>query len=316
MPFLLNTYYLYMLNSHNDYYMQFENIRILAKKEELKVINGILTKFEKIIPYLKYASKNVGELSDRSVVSIRIDVENYQKLVEIFVMNGIKVLAIDDKTKQLIDSIKSKLREGIVSEELEKDVRRTNVNPIKDDELDILAKDGNYEEIKRLSKDIINFSENFVKKIGDLLELAINNAIDKAINEVEKDTSKINSSLEKLLKISSDLSLRTFNKVELSCKAGEAAIEICQYHLDFFKKLIDIGNKNGLPNGINLKAVVKFAELVMDDQDFFAEDISYAIKNLNLKWLALIWEVGEKLLSSEEKQKYSEFIKFVESNKA
>lgn len=290
--------------------MQFENIRILAKKEELKLIKDIITKFEKIMPHLKFASKHIGELSDRIVVSIKIDVANYEKIVEILIMNGIKVLAGDDKTKNLIDKIKNKLKDVIEEEDYELE-NKAALTPISDDELTKLAKEGKYEEIRRLSKNIINFSENFIKTISDLLELAIKNAIEIEVNNVKKDKNNIEESLARLIKIASDLSIRTFNKNDLSIYAGFEAIKICEDNYKYFSYLIDIANKNNLPVIVNIQAVLKFVEMINNDFEFFKEEIEYAKKNLNIRWLDNIYEIVEATLSKDQILAYSNFLKYL-----
>lgn len=295
--------------------MVYESIRILAKKDEMKVIQGIFSKFESILPNMKVASKNVGEFSDRIVVSIKIDSANYEKLVEIFVLNGLKVVAPDDKTKILIDNIKKRLREGFVLDDYEDDKIKANVNPISDEQLEKLANDGDYEEIKRISKDIINFSENFVKKVGDLLEAAVHNAIEKAIVQASRGKESANHSIDSLLKISSDLSLRSFNKNDLRVIAGNHAIEIALQNVETINRLVEIANKNTIPNNINISAAVKFAEVVLVDEDFFADDIAYAIKHLNTKWLLIAYDVANKFVDSADKILFYKLIEYINQKK-
>jgi len=290
-------------------------IRLLAKQEEIKIIKSVFRKFEEHMPTMKVASKKIGKLSDRAVVSIKIDSDNYPKLVEVFLINGLKVLAIDDESKQLIDSIKHKLQEDLIDKEAEKskeDVRLASL-PISEERLNEFAQSGDYEAIKNVSKDIINFSENFVGKISELLSKAVSNAIDNEVMKAIEGKEEAKQSIQNLLKIASDQTLRSFHKKDLRIRAGQSAIEICLHNIGFMKFLIDISNRNNIPNEINVIAVIKFAEVVLEDVDFFDEEIEYVRKNLNIKWLEIAYDVAVNSISFSEKAIYKKLINFVKN---
>lgn len=290
-------------------------VRILAKKDEIKIIKSIFQKFESHMPTMKVASKKIGEFSDRAVVSIKINQENHAKLIEVFLMNGLKVLAIDDENKKLIDSIKRKLLEGLIDKEAEKskeDIRLANL-PISEGQLNQFAESGDYESIKRVSKDIINFSENFVGKISELLSVAVANAIDNEVMNALEGKAAARRSIKNLLKISSDLTLRSFHKKDLRLRAGQSAVEICIHNLGFLNDLVDIANQNNIPNEINIMAAIKYAEVVLEDIEFFDKELEYAFRNLNIKWLEIAYDVAEKNLSAKDKMKYKQIIHFIKT---
>ena len=296
--------------------MKQQIIRLLARKEEIKTIKGIFKKFESHMPTMKIASKKIGEFSDRAVVSIKINESNHTKLVEIFLMNGLKVLAIDDYNKKLIDSIKEKLQEDLIDKEAEKtreDIKLTQL-PISEDKLNEFAELGDYESIKKVSKDIINFSENFVGKISNLLTTAVSNAIDNEVMAALEGKEQTLQSINNLLLIASDQTLRSFHKKDLRLRAGQSAIELCFQHISLLTELIKIANINKIPNEISILAAVKFAEVVLEDVEFFEKELEFAIKKLNTKWLEIAYDVAENTLPAENKKCYKALIKYLSEN--
>lgn len=293
--------------------MEKQIIRLLAKKEEIKLIKNIFRSFEAHIPTMKVASKKIGELSDRAVVSIKINPENHAKLTEIFLINGLKVLAIDDYNKKLIDSIKQKLQEDLIDKEAEKSKENVRLMalPISEDRLNKFADSGDYEAIKNVSKDIINFSENFVGKVSELLSRAAANAIDKEVMDALEGKEAAKKSIENLLIIAADQTLRSFHKRELLVRAGKSAIEICQHNIGFMKYLVDIANRKNIPNEINVLAAIRFAEVVLEDLEFFEKEVKYVYKNLNIKWLQIAYDVAFETLSFREKTVYKKLLNFI-----
>ncbi|MFA8342523.1 MAG: hypothetical protein ACEPO8_06070 [Rhodothermaceae bacterium] len=290
-------------------------IRLLAKKDEIKIIKSIFRKFEVHMPTMKVASKKIGELSDRAVVSIKINPENQAKLIEVFLINGLKVLAVDDENKKLIDSIKRKLKEGLIDKEAEKSkesVRLASL-PISEERLNEFAESGDYEAIKDVSKDIINFSENFVGKISELLSRAVANAIDNEVMNALDGKEAARKSIQNLMNIASDQTLRSFHKRDLRVRAGESAIEICQHNIGCMHFLIDIANQKNIPNEINVISAIRFAEVVLEDVDFFEDEVEYVRKNLNAKWLEMAFDVAVKSLTFAEKTVYKKLLNFVKN---
>lgn len=295
--------------------MKQQTIRLLARKEEIKTIKEIFKKFESHMPTMKVASKKIGQFSDRAVVSIKINEENHAKLVEVFLINGLKVLATDDYNKQLIDSIKLKLQEGLVDKEAEKtkeDVKLSNL-PISEEKLNEFADAGDYESIKKVSKDIINFSENFVGQISALLSKAVANAIDNEVMNALDGKPESVRSIKNLLTIAADLTLRSFHKKDLRLRAGKSAIEICLHNIGFMHHLVDIANQNNIPNEINILAAVKFAEVILEDIEFFDKEVQYAFRHMNVKWLEIAYDVAEKSLTQSEQNTYKKLIQFMKT---
>ncbi len=299
--------------------MDYEVLRILAQKEDIRIIKNIFSNFEKLYPNMKTASKKIAQLSDRVVVTIKLEKSDYGKIAEAMILSGLKVVAVNDFTKSVIDSIKQKIQNNLKAEEEEAKLTKEDVNPqiapISDEQLDELARDGNYQEIKILSKDIINFSENFVKKVKDLLTIAVENAINDAILVSRKSDEIAIESVRKLLDIASDTTLRSFNMFEIRQKAGIEAIEICLRNYRILTLLIDIANKANIPCNVNIQAIVSLSEIVLEDKEFFEKELEFAINNLNVRFIEISYDVAMERLTSDQLNLFNKFIEYIKLKK-
>ena len=110
--------------------------------------------------------------------------------------------------------------------------------------------------------------------------------------------------------------MKAMQKMDIVKKAGLTAIDICAMYFDFVKELIAISNHNKLHNLVNVRSAVKFSELVFSDEEKYQDFLSLAIRNLNVNWLNIAFEVVENELSLPEKKSFHRITSFVKETRS
>jgi hypothetical protein len=278
--------------------MEFESVYTITELEKLGSLKELIytikeLKSEMIISSLRY--ENIG---DEIIVFFRIDRDSYTFMVEKLIFNNIRMLIVDQRNKDLMESIQNKIHLsnndfiGWGSSKSVTSARKTKT-------VEELVENGNYREIIRLSKNI-STSSTIVEKAKNNISNAVFVAIDTIYQDGLRSQIEIDNSVNRLLEIASDRNLRILNKLDEMKQAGYMAIELCAQNKDYYGDLIHIANLSALPNIINIKAAIRFTQLILSDPDTFKDEITTAIKKLNTRWLGIAMDTVRKDISEEE----------------
>jgi hypothetical protein len=289
--------------------MTFETINVLADSKDIKLLKDIVEKITEKLPSMPVPLFQYGKIGDSIVVSFKVEQRFHKLIVEKLIFNKLRVVTFDDKTKQYVDAAKyqSKMSSATASWSTSK------VKPAQDEKkktLDELIEEADYTEIIKISRDI-NIPKDEAEKARESIDNTILKAITIAYNEAQNKKFDINRNVEKLLKIASDNTLKTLQKMSYLKQAGLYAVEICSKNKDYVGDLINICNNNALHNLVNIKAAVKFGEVILDNKELYKKEILIAKRNLNTRWLLIAFSAVENELSSVERQTFNELIDFI-----
>ncbi|MGE5402845.1 MAG: hypothetical protein ACM3S2_20790 [Ignavibacteriales bacterium] len=295
--------------------MDFVTINALADKKQILVIKDIIDKLSERLPNLIVTSFKLGKIGENTMVSFKVEKSCYKILVEKLTFNNIRIVMPDENTKEVVDTAKNQAR----SIPLVMGKPRGGVNKSSQDEqkktLEEYIRDGDYREVIRISrtvteeKDIIEKAKN---SIADTISRAINNAYNEALTK--KYDIAVN--LEKLIKIAADSNIKMLQRMDLLKDAGLKAITICAGNKDYVGDLISLANNNALHNLVNIKAAVKFAEVVLPNKDIYRDDLNMAIKNMNTRWLSIISAGFTNELNAEEMKLFEKLIQYIQNHRA
>lgn len=295
--------------------MDFVTINALADKKQILVIKDIIDKLSERLPNLIVTSFKLGKIGENTMVSFKVEKSCYKILVEKLTFNNIRIVMPDENTKEVVDTAKNQAR----SIPLVMGKPRGGANKPSQDEqkktLEEYIRDGDYREVIRISrtvteeKDIIEKAKN---SIADTISRAINNAYNDALTK--KYDIAVN--LEKLIKIAADSNIKMLQRMDLLKDAGLKAITICAGNKDYVGDLISLANNNALHNLVNIKAAIKFAEVVLPNKDIYRNDLNMAIKNMNTRWLSIISAGFTNELNAEEMKLFEKLIQYIQNHRA
>lgn len=164
----------------------------------------------------------------------------------------------------------------------------------------------------RQSHDNIEKSRKIKELLPDVLEAAISSELEKDTNSLE--TAR--SSVERLLLIAENETLKRFHLHSIMRKAGEAVIQICGLHPDeLISELIFLANSRNTVPYINVKSFLCFFRAVSKDVKKYENEIMEAIRFLNTRALDTVYLSSVKL-TAEEKKLFSLGIEFFKSKRA
>lgn len=283
--------------------MDFETVVAVADTKEIPVIKGILQVLREKMPNMMVTPLKFGKIGDRHVVTFKIDKASYKTLVEKLIFNKIKILSLDPKTKEIIKTAQIAANRtpatSIPTAQGWEDIKEMNKTGENKKGLEEYIREGNYIEVIKISKNI-NYPKDVLDKaknnINHTVEVAINNAFHGAVSR----RFEVDKYLNILLKIASDPMLKSLQKMEYLKDAGLKAVDACAMHKDYYSELVKIANNNALHNVVCIRATIKFAEIILPNQELYKAELDYAVRNLNIRWLAIaLGVVQNDLLPAE-----------------
>ena len=289
--------------------MALRHISILVKDKDVdkfKVIFGIIQKKHSDAPL---PSPKIGKLGKDYLIALKFEEGFYRTAVETLTYNDMKILLPDDQTQVMIDEIRERRIQIAINSSIIVDDTPIRAR-VSAEAVDEMVDLGNYGSIINVSKNI-NADQEVVERALNNISNSINRAIDIAVLEAKSDKALIKNSIKKLIHIASDSKIKSLNKIDLLKRAGVEAIELCVDDWDTVKELINIANNNQLHNLINIKAAVKFYDVVLNNRIKYKLELEAATKKLNIRWLIIALDVVESNLTEEEKSKLDSLIEFI-----
>jgi hypothetical protein len=236
----------------------------------------------------------------------------YYILIETLALNGFKIESNDKKVNDIIDQVANKYRNDLIK------YAQSTTNDKKVDKshnsIEKLIEQGLYKDLIRISKDI-TYNTETISLAKSTITLSVTNAIVKSIEKAAKHKYETEKTIEQLMSVAADTTLKMHNCDQLMEQAGIVAIELCTKSQDSLINLIKISNLKNLDYILNVKAASKLGEVIMEDPVKYEYEISKAMRELNTRWLENIFDSVSKRLSPEEIELYNKTIDFIKSKR-
>lgn len=300
--------------------MSQEILSAKINQAQVVVVKTLVTKFKELNPKAKVSSPKFGQLGDGVLFSVTIDVENYNKLLVLFLDNDIKILFTKNtsgKAKELIEQyeerkkeLETKKRMRDAEADFSGDKKVNSDKSITLQDIEKMTNDGNYKELLRISKSI-----NCAPAVVEQAILNIKDAAQVAIIKLEEEAlfskMKASDNIKELIHLASDKRLLITKDVDILKQAGFAAINLAKTYSDNTSDLITIANNNLLHHSVVVEAIVAFSEIVFADEDFFKDDITIALRSISVRWLNIAYDVAHVEMSDEKKAKFQKLLDYI-----
>ena len=282
-----------------------------VKKDQISKIESLLRVLKFSISDLQLKDISFDEIADKTILSLSFNEKYHDKVIERFALNKIDIIPPDEKSKEIIEQAKKKLKK--------KDTAFTGwgggSGAVKSQKpIDELIKDGDYGDLIEIARNVSKSKFDRAKAKANI-DKAISNAIKKFFSLGLKENIHLEKSIDRLIDISSDNSLRVTQKFEFMEEAGNLAIQLSSTSKEMFSKLLRLANKKNAPDKIIIKAAAAFYDLVLSEKypDSFLSGL--AVKNTNLVWLETTYRSGKKKVPSTAQVSFERFLKFLKKNK-
>jgi hypothetical protein len=291
------------------------------KLDTVKHILNILLKKSKLpISKIEY-----GQFLENMSVCFRVSAQDARYVTEKMMFNNIDVFPIDDFLTKIIDEINEKMysKDAGFSKDSLEELSSSTLEKLRnkefysrsatEEQLSRLFKQGNYKQLFEIIKNTTIHHFEIIKRAKELLIPTIRQAIQ--LNYIGGVSSNINTKnfINNLIVIISDERIKVITDYDLIKEASSFLIELCAQK--DIKMLIDIANLTKIKHDINIAAVIKFAMLVKPQITSYIREIDYAIKNLNIKYLLLCYDVASVNFNAASIESYTWLIDLIEENK-
>ncbi|MEE9431287.1 MAG: hypothetical protein V3V16_09615 [Melioribacteraceae bacterium] len=288
-----------------------KEITAIVKGKELAVVKSLLKVVKERHADFVIKKFKTGTVGDKTLITFRVDDRYFKNVLEKFAFNDI---AIMNREKEVIDFIeerkehkKNKLRNSGWA-----DIKTQKKN-VSAEELEVMCKNGEFDKVLKETHATIGSDIEIVKKAKTLLSESICNAIEMIFQEALSHRSKVEESIDKLLRIASNGGLKNAQKRKERIKAGKTAIKICYMFEEYQTELIRIANHNKINNEVNIKAIVKFSGIVKEQKKNMSKEILDSLKLLNTRWIRIAYDSVESKLKKKEINAYNYLLNFVDT---
>lgn len=295
--------------------MEYKTINVIVNKTRVGIVKDILKNFADKLNNMKVGSPKIGKMSGKILMSFKVSENYYHMILEKLTLNEVQIITNDPDAKKAIGKAKTQLEKS-------KQVARLGWNDVRKkkkfltvEQIEKLAEAGRYKDILKVSKDTVNYNTTVVQKAKELLDETIEKAMNKAFDYGAKNKYDTEQYLIILLSIAGDTTLKSLKKEDLMFKAGELAIKLCSIQTSQLDKLIKIANNNNIVPILNFKALSVFTRIAFEEQEKYQDDLDIAVRDLNLRWLSMNYDVVEGKLEAYEVGHYKRMIDYVNENK-
>jgi len=276
-----------------------KHIILKVSHEKFKILKTAVKEVKDLSPRAVISPIKQGNLGDEIMASFTVDDDHYQRMLEKLKKENLNLVGNENKKEKERVSIggaasfPTKFNEAVETKVIPKNDSPASI-------LDAAIKNGDYEKVIQYSKDYKNGFE-VLKKAKDNIDITIKNSIDNAFNKAIKSKYDVSSSLTHLIKISSDKDLKSLHKNDQIKAAGLKAVELCSIYKDFINILVQICNNNAMPHIVCIKAAIKLAYILSDEDEKAEENMDYVVRYLNLRWLNIAFYTASIEISEKEK---------------
>lgn len=288
-----------------------KEITAIVQGKELAIVKSLLKVTKERHADFVVKKFRTGSVGDKTLITFRVDPRFFKVILEKFAYNDITIMNREKEVTDFIEERKEHKKNKLRSSGWA-DIQ-TQKNNISAEALERFANAGEFDKVLKETYSVLGSDIEIVKKAKTLLSDSICIAIDKILNEAETNKSKAEESIDKLLRIASNNELKNSQKTKERIKAGKAAIKVCLMYKDFQTDLIQIANHYKINNEINIKAVIKFSEIVKEKKNDLSDEIIDSLKLLNTRWVRIAFDSVQSKLKKKEVNSINYLIDFVSS---
>lgn len=299
--------------------MALEKITVVSDEKGIYQVKNVLDAFDNYLNSIEISRPKFGKLSNFIIVTFKVPEDILQRVLEKLMLNDIKVLETKSNSGML-----NKIRTDIYEEKKRSvqgrgwaDLNKANDSKPKVTlaDLENLSAQGNYNEVLKISKDLIKYGTAMVEKAKIMLAETAEVAIQLAKEDGYASEEKAEKSLKILLDIAADNTLKSMQKLDIVKQAGLTAVDICALYFEMIYEMVKIANHNKLHNYVNIKSAAKFSEIVFSDEEKYHDHLSDAIRNLNINWLMIAFDVVHSDLTNDEISHFNRITNFVKETR-
>lgn len=288
-----------------------EKIIIKIVSSEIEKIEAIIQKMA-LIPSIELTPLTYGQLGSDIIASFDIDDGHFAMMVEKLYSSNLNVLPTNDKVTQVLEFLYGKYgKKSFVKTPQPSTASASNPTP---EAIEEFKNEGKYEELLKIVK-LVNAEPKLKADAKNAVFESVKRCIDQNYNSAFVNKYTVQTSIANLLKICSDLNLKTMNLQSMQKQAGMSVITICENYSGLLDELIKISNNSQIPYVINLKAAAKFWQIISKDIEKRPGDVANAIKTINLRFLENAYDISNVELSEAEKNNFTSFRDFIRSKK-
>jgi len=290
--------------------IKLEKIIIKISSGEIEKIEAIMDKMA-LIPSVEMSPLSYGQHGNDIIANFDIDDGHFAMMVEKLYSANLNVLPTNDKVSQVLEFLYGKYGKKTFSKTA---LPQGSVSAPTQEIIDDCRNNGRYEDLIKIIK-LVSIDPILKNNAKNSIPEAVKKNIDQNYNSVFINKHAIPSSIAALIKICSDVNLKTLNLQPLQKEAGLSAIAICENYLEYLDELIKISNNNQIPSVINVKAAVKFWEIVSKNIEKYPADTAAALKSTNFRFLENAFDIAQSEFSDTEKSYFDSFKNYIVSNK-
>ncbi|MBU0474190.1 MAG: hypothetical protein KKF62_08500 [Bacteroidetes bacterium] len=296
--------------------MEFKKVSVEILDNEVSKIKQFLMSLSDIRNSISIKKLEGGNESKSDFYVFTIEQDVLKEFVIKLSNANLKIVTQEEINEKLRSTIKSN---AAYNSATDTDISPADLKAAKSVKtIEDFIKEGEYKILLNIIKDI-RLEQNKRNRAEGALPAAVKKAIEIHYEEGLQSKRRAFVSLEELVEIATNSQLKTLRLNHILENAGFRAIEICIHYKDFADELIKIANNIKIPNIVSIKAIIKFAEITLNDsRNFkpdFEADIIYAIKNTNLRWLNIAFDSVINTLNEEEKNNVEKFMDFIKYKK-
>lgn len=289
--------------------MKLEKVVIKTDEKDLERVQKVIESLSQMNKSLMMGKIIYGRLGENILLSFNTDSASFPFIFEKLTINNVKVI-LDSSTEKLRQTLVQK--KGPVPYEGWDSLKKQNRAL---ESIEAIASSGNYQELFRIVKDIRN-EKSRIEEAQNAIPSTVSICIQNIYNTAKTQKSRIDDSVNKLLDISADQNLRSPNLIEHTKMAGVLAIELYGNDESTAYKLINICNNNQIHKYVNIAAAIKFSKIVLANTEQHENNLEYAIKKLNLRWLNICFPIVEHEFNEADKAAFQNLIQYIENRRS
>jgi hypothetical protein len=288
--------------------MKLEKVVIKTDEKDLERVQKVIESIPQMNKSVMIGKIIYGRLGDNILLSFNTDSASFPFIFEKLIINNVKVI-LDSSTEKLRQTVTQK--KGPVPYE-GWDSLKKQAKP--QESIEAIASSGNYQELFKIVKDIRN-DKSRIEEAQNAIPSAVSICIQNIYQNAKTQKSRIDDSVNKLLEISADQNLKNPAYIEHTKMAGILAIELWSLENENIYKLIQICNNNQIHKYVNIAAAIRFSKISLENPDANENNLEFAIKKLNLRWLNICFPIVEHEISETDKVHFNKLITYIESRR-
>lgn len=290
--------------------MNLKKVVIITDESDIPRIERILNSLTQLDKSLIQGRIIYGQVGKDVLISFNTGEQQYSLVVEKLYINKIGVLSdlkpADEKQLLSLERKASNVSDG--------GWESVKIKVNLDVPIEKYIEAGKYSELIKISRDI-RLGQIVMSEAKRRLPQTISKAIELEQRKYIKSSHDAHEAINSLINISSDPNLKIPQYSDFTKTAAQVAIKLISLKSDEIYRLIDICNNNEIHHIGPVKAAITFTEIVFRSPDIYAEEIEYAVKKINIRWLQICFPIVEHDLGDNEIALFNKLITYITENR-